>query len=140
MITKVKCLYVWTNSLQRMYKNSAEEEYACWYWGLKDQGSAVGFFRSSTMYLSSFQDFTTDKSTSVLVRSKNKGRGGGTPLDLDPPLTMKCWILTFAVNMILNQLVQTPPHRICNETFHPFRSWWWGYWGIFSPTKWLLTL
>ena len=41
------------------------------------------------MYLSSFQDFTTDKSTSVLVRSKNKG-GGGTSLDLDPPLTMKC--------------------------------------------------
>ena len=29
------------------------------------------------MYLSSFQDFTTDKSTSVLVRSKNKGWGGG---------------------------------------------------------------
>ena len=42
------------------------------------------------MYLSSFQDFTTDKSTSVLVRSKNKRGGGGTPPDLDPPLTMKC--------------------------------------------------
>ena len=31
------------------------------------------------MYLSSFQDFTTDKSTSVLVRSKNKGGGGNSP-------------------------------------------------------------
>ena len=29
------------------------------------------------MYLSSFQDFTTDKSTSMLVQSKNKGGGGG---------------------------------------------------------------
>ena len=31
------------------------------------------------MYLSSFQDFTTDKSTSVLVQSKNKGGGGNSP-------------------------------------------------------------